>query len=122
MADEKVNIHTWLKKFSKYWKNHKIDKVMKLFSHDVEYFETPFKKLPSITDLMKEWEGIKNQKEIELSFEVFSKKDNKYSVIWNLYYLNTDNVSIHWKGVYLIRLNSKGKCDYFFHCGEQKEK
>ncbi|MEI7621052.1 MAG: hypothetical protein WCJ51_00795 [Candidatus Moraniibacteriota bacterium] len=113
---EKIN--DWLIDFTTAWKKHEIDKVLTLFAQDVEYWETPFDKLASFSQLKSEWEGIKNQKNIEILWEVFSMDENKYTVKWSLGYVDRNNVAKSFKGIYLIKLNSDNKCTYFFHCGE----
>jgi hypothetical protein len=113
-------INDWLAKLVNAWKTHDIDAVLVLFTKDVEYWETPFDKLSSFSELKSEWEGIKNQEDIEISWEVFSKDEDKYTVKWSLEYTDKNNITKLLKGAYLIKLNSDNECDYFFHCGESK--
>ena len=61
-----------------------------------------------------------NQEDIEISWEVFSKDEDKYTVKWSLEYTDKNNITKLLKGAYLIKLNSDNECDYFFHCGESK--
>lgn len=110
-------INNWLKHYKTYWESQDIDGVLSLFSKDVEYGNF-FKTHPNLNSLREEWESIKNQRDINLNYEVFSKEGNKYTVIWDLKYRNPENKVIHLKGTYLIKLNSNDKCIYFFHCGE----
>ncbi|MDO8260320.1 MAG: hypothetical protein Q7T50_02335 [Candidatus Magasanikbacteria bacterium] len=112
------NINKWLEQFTSAWKNHNIDNVLSLFTQNVEYWETPFIKIRNLTSLRKEWEYINSQRNIDISCEVFSKIDNKYTVKWSLGYLNKDNIIKNSRGVYLITLNQNNLCTYFFHCGE----
>lgn len=113
-------IEEWLENFRVAWKTHDIEKVIGLFSDNVEYWETPFVKMASIDALKKEWEYVGSQKNISLRTEVFSAIDNKYSVEWFLTYENKENEVKEFGGVYLIELNEHDKCCYFFHCGESK--
>lgn len=112
------NINDWLDKLSTFWKNHDIDGIIDLFTDDVEYWETPFNKISNSTDLRLEWENIKNQNNITLYCKVFSKQDNKYSVLWSLEFKDTNNQPKHYSGTYLLRLNLENKCDSLFQCSE----
>ena len=113
------NINKWLSDFAEAWKSHNTNKVISLFSDNVEYWETPFKKLNNIDEVKSEWEYIKTQKNITLSTRVFSSIENKHSVLWELEYTNNEKTVKKFKGIYLIELDSDSKCTYFFHCCEQ---
>jgi ketosteroid isomerase-like protein len=112
------DINKWLDKFENFWKKHEIDKIMNLFTRDVEYWETPFKKLEGIEQVEKEWQGVVNQEKIKLDFEVFSREEDKYCVIWHLKYEDQKGKEEEFAGAYLVRLNPDNKCYYFFHCCE----
>lgn len=114
-------IHSWLAQFTTAWQTHDVDLVMDLFADGVEYWETPFDNVPDMRHLRSEWETIKNQKDITISCEVFSKDEDKYTVLWDLEYLDAENSVRTLKGVYLIKLNADNKCTYFFHCGELRK-
>ncbi|MEI8344193.1 MAG: hypothetical protein WCF93_04550 [Candidatus Moraniibacteriota bacterium] len=47
-------INDWLAKFVNAWKTHDINAVFVLFAKDVEYWETPFDKLSSLSELKSE--------------------------------------------------------------------
>ncbi|XLQ19648.1 MAG: nuclear transport factor 2 family protein [Candidatus Moraniibacteriota bacterium] len=111
-------IEKWLSQFQSSWKTHDIEKVLSLFSKDVEYWETPFLKVSSFGNLRKEWEYVKGQQNISIETEVFSAVNDKYTVKWQLIYTDDDNNTKTFRGVYLITLDSSDRCNYFFHCGE----
>lgn len=111
-------IDEWLTKFKKTWIALDIDGVISLFTSNVEYWETPFKKLDNLKELRSEWEGINSQSNIKLKFRVFSREDGKYSVIWDMRYEDKDDSQKHCKGTYLLKLNADSKCYYFLHCCE----
>ena len=113
-------INDWLEKFTTFWKTQDIDGVMGLFTDDVEYWETPFSRVSNLVDLRREWENIKNQQNIVINCKVFSKKEDKYSVFWDLKYKDGSNQLKHYKGTYLLRLNPANKCHYFFQSCESK--
>ena len=112
-------INDWLNKFKFSWENKNIDDVLSLYLANVIYYETPFHKLKSLDEIKKEWEVIRDQNEIDLKYNVFSKDDNKYTVQWDLRYLSKDGNRFHFSGVYLITLNEMGLCEEFRHYCEK---
>jgi len=110
-------IDSWLVNYSNYWKSQNIDGVMSLFSDDVKYGSF-WEIHKNITSVRKEWESIKKQKNIDIKCDVYSKLDDKYIIMWELKYINLENSIVHLKGIYMIRLNTSGKCIEFIHCGE----
>lgn len=113
-----MQIATWLDTFRNAWINHDIDSVMTLFAPEVEYWETPFKKLQSIDEVRREWQSIVQQQDIQLETRLFNQRDGKYAVLWNLSYRNLDGITRVVAGTYLIELNTAGLCAYFYHTGE----
>ncbi len=108
-----MDINEWLKKFETSWKKKDIPAVLSLFSKNVVYFETPFRKLKDFKELANEWQGVKNQKDISLEFETFSSCQNRHSVIWKLKYKTSEGIEKNVAGTYLIELNEEGLCTYF---------
>lgn len=114
-----MNIESWLAEFKQAWLSHDIDRVLTLFTEDVEYWETPLKRLNSIDELRVEWRGILLQDSIQITTHVYSSTENRHAVIWHLRYVDqADNEQV-WAGTYLITLNGEGKCTYFHHAGEK---
>ncbi|MFA6383101.1 MAG: nuclear transport factor 2 family protein [Parcubacteria group bacterium] len=110
-----MDINDWLNKFKSSWENKSIDDVLSLFSTDVVYHETPFRKLMGLDEIGKEWAVIMDQNEIELNYEVYSKDNDKYTIQWDLKYINKENKQEHFKGIYLVKLNEAGLCNEFWH-------
>lgn len=110
-----MNIDSWMKKFKESWESKDVLGVLSLFEEDVEYYETPFRKLRDFSEVRAEWMAIKKHFDIELNYEVFSSAGGKYSVIWDLKYINIDNEKKYFGGTYLIILNAKNKCTFFHH-------
>lgn len=105
-------IEKWLEEFRIGWQEGDVEKVMSLFTEDVEYHETPFLQLKG-SDLRSEWGGVRDQEDISLDFGVFSKAGSSYTVQWALEYNESGERNIV-KGVYLIKLNSENKCYEFW--------
>jgi ketosteroid isomerase-like protein len=109
---ETPSIQDWLQSFRKNWKRGNVEEVLQLFTDDVDYWETPSKKL-DLEELREEWKTVKEQEDIRLKFEVFSQDKNKYTVQWELSYIK-DGEKSELKGVYLIKLNKEGRCEDFW--------
>jgi hypothetical protein len=115
-----MDISQWLDAFNNYWLTYNIDFVMDLFTDDVEYWETPFYKLESKEHLKQEWQAILSQKDIKHQTSIFSSTaDNKHAIIWNLSYLK-NGILYESAGTYLIGLNNKGLCNFFYYTGAPK--
>lgn len=102
------------------WKAHDINAVLSLFADDVEYWETPFTKLANLDEVRAEWMNILNQQNIDIHCIVYSQDDEKFTIQWELHYSDSHGNLKQFKGVYLVTMDSNGKCTYFFHCGESK--
>lgn len=115
-----MDINGWLNKFKSSWENKNFKNVLSLFSNDVVYYESPFKKLNGFSEIEKEWATIADQESINLNFIVSTQEDNKYTVQWDLKYSKKEDKSFHYSGVYLIKLNEAGLCDEFRqYCEEE---
>lgn len=112
-------ITEWLKEFKNSWEAKDIGAVLELFSDDVEYWETPFKKLSSKDELRHEWSAILDQENISISTDLFATEGSIYVVKWHLSY-EKDQEQSEWAGIYLVELNDEGKCEYFHQTGEKK--
>lgn len=115
-----MNIEKWLDKFKSDWTGKNIPAIMELFSDDIEYWETPYNKLTSLEDIKSEWVGIKNQEDIKVDMTIYSKSEqkNRVTVLWDLNYV-LNGLSKKWAGIYLIKFNLQGKCNYFYQVGQQ---
>lgn len=107
-----TDIQNWLKHFKSDWENKNPQKVINLFTDDVDYYETPSQKL-DYPSMKKEWRSIKEQKNISLELQLFSSAERKHTVKWSLSYTK-NNERTELNGVYLIKLNKEGKCTEFW--------
>lgn len=112
-------IEKWLNDFCTEWKAKNVDEVMNLFTEDVEYWETPHKRIETKEQLFIEWGAILEQENLVISTTVFASCGNKHSVIWGIAYQKSGIQSV-WAGTYLIELNKDNKCSYFMQTGEKK--
>lgn len=112
-----MEISIWLERFEKAWLNKDLRAVINLFSNDVVYFETPFIQLKSSEEILEEWQEVLKTENIEFEYEIFVENQRKGVVNWSLAY-DIEEKSVSLKGVYLIKLNEEGLCDYFFQTCE----
>jgi len=115
-----MNIEEWLDAFKNSWINKNVPAIVELFSDDIEYWETPFKKLSSVEEVKSEWDSIHNQDNIKVEMTIFSKSKQQdcFTVLWSLDYVSNGSL-MKWAGIYLVKLNKQGKCCYFYQTGEQ---
>jgi hypothetical protein len=109
-----------MEQFSKNWQNYKIEEVLNLFSSEVEYWETPFKKIEDIHTLRKEWEYIYTQVNIELKYTILYKDPLMNIVIWTLSYTTKEWIEKRLGGIYHIKLDENNICTYFYQCCEDE--
>ena len=114
-----MNIDLWLKTSHLAWKNHNIDRVLGLFTDkELQYWETPYRLLESKPEIAKEWELIKKQENITYEYSVFSSAKESHAIQFKISY-DQDSATKTFAGVYLIKLDSSGKCFYFLMAGEK---
>ena len=109
------SIERWIEKFTAAWLNDDIAGMMKLFSDNVQYWETPFQKFANKTELAQAWKYIHKQKDISLNTECVGENVVK----WDLRY-TLDSQRKHWAGVYVMQIDESGLCNYFWQCGEEE--
>ena len=113
-------IDKWLQDFKDGWIAKDIERVSDLFVDDVEYWETPFKKLNNKNDVRNEWQAIVAQDEIEMDLSVYSSESKRHTVVWSLSYIDRESTTHDWSGIYLVELNEHAKCVYFYQVGERR--
>ena len=74
------NIEEWMKKFRETWIAKDIDGVIEIFTDEVDYFETPYQEIEDLEALREEWKSIRNQEDIDLNYEIYSRDGTKFSV------------------------------------------
>lgn len=113
-------IDHWLQKFKSSWIEKDVDKVMDLFSDEVEYWENPYKQLAGKEAIRAEWEVVCSQENIQLETTVYLNGHNRHTVLWQLSYNDVQQKVSTWAGLYLIELDEQGKCNYFYQVGEKQ--
>lgn len=113
-------IEQWIEQFQKGWMQQDISSVMDLFAEDLEYWETPFQKITSKTELYNEWQAIKQQSRINVVTTVLATTGHSSTVKWHLTYRTVNGEICEWAGLYIVKLRADGRCIYFYKVGESK--
>jgi len=113
-------VEVWLDKFKLAWTQKDLKAIQLLFDEQVEYWESPFKKLAGIQAVMKEWQAVVQQENIKIETELLTMDANRSTVRWDLSYVLNGAEHV-WAGLYLIELNSEQRCVGFMQVGEEKK-
>ncbi len=117
---DRIAINRWLGDFKAAWVSHDIDAAVSLFADDVEYWETPYRRIADKGMIRREWQAILTQQDIKLSLSVFGADNDTYSVMHSLDYMRNGE-RFHFEGIYLIRLNAENLCSYFYCIDQRKQ-
>lgn len=112
-------IDTWLVDFVSYWKAKDLRGIRSLFADNVEYWETPFRRLATTDDVMQEWAGILNQENIAINTEVVMQDGSKSVIRWMLSY-DRNGSHFEWVGFYIVTLQNDGRCSHFYQVGQSR--
>ena len=106
----------WLERFGKAWSDLDADTASRLFSNDVEYYES------SLRDPCKSWDEVRdlwsvvpnNQKDVSFKYQIIASLGNLCVANWQvtrtlLPQLSRQSID----GIFVIKLNEKGLCNYF---------
>ena len=111
------NIFTnWFHKLGKSWSALNPHEAAHLFSKDVEYYESVFNHPCSNWDeVLNLWKVIPhNQKEVTFRFEIIATEENTAVANWQVIrVLVPSNQKQTIDGIFVIKLNKEGYCNYF---------
>lgn len=97
------------------WESRNPQKVTGLVADKFYRFETPFDE-PYTTkeELVKEWQGILEQKDISVSYRILSNNKNVCIAQWHALFLRLPaQEKVELDGIFQVTLNSQGKCTEF---------
>jgi len=94
----------WVEILIKFWKQKDIESIIEMFEKGAECYDTPFVKS---NDVENDWEEIKEQDIVSLTYEILSGDENNFVVNFKLELKNQFiDVINH------IKLNKSNKCYY----------
>ena len=112
-----INIfQNWLDQLGKKWIALDPEGAADLFSKDVVYFESTLKNpCKSWGEVFELWKVIPdNQKDITYNFEILAIKDDLCVANWQMERtLLPQNIKQKIDGIFVIKLNKDGLCNYF---------
>jgi len=106
----------WFNKLGKAWIERDPHEAANLFSKDVKYYESVFDSpCENWNRVFELWKVVPtNQKNVTFDFEVIAIKDNLAVANWKVtrILLSTNQKQII-DGIFVIKLNNEGRCNYF---------
>jgi hypothetical protein len=122
---EKEKFDEWLEKLGKAWCDLNPEQAVSLFLKDVEYYENVFEKpCNSWEEVFNLWKVIpENQKNVSFEYEVVCIKDDLAVANWKVTRtLIPSNKKQDIDGIFIIKLNNQGLCNYFKQWRAVKER
>jgi len=114
MTDKKFK--DWFQKLGEAWTERDPHQAANLFSKDVEYYESVFDSPCENWDkVLNLWKVVPtNQKDVTFDFEIIATKNDLAVANWKVTrtLLPTNQKQII-EGIFVIKLNDEGRCNYF---------
>lgn len=106
---------SWLDQVYYLWVNKKPELAPNICAENFLWYEAPFRQ-PYTTkeEIIKEWQGLRDFKDIKVSFEILCVTE-KYGIAkWNSEstQISTGKIFIY-EGIYQVSLDDNGKCTEF---------
>lgn len=104
----------WLDNLIDIWQNKQPVRILDICADKFLWYETPFEDpISTKQDLVKEWGSVFAQKDINVTYEIVSVKDNIGMAHWNASFTRDTDEKVEMDGIFKIVLNSEGKCTEF---------
>lgn len=110
-----MNVIEWFTKLGHYWSSLDPNGAANLFSKDVIYYESVFEKpCANWEEVFALWKLVpKNQKDVSYKFEIISTSGNLAIANWQVSrVLLPSNKTQTIDGIFIIKLNRNGLCNY----------
>ena len=112
------NYSDWALAMMESWKNLEGGATAKLFSTDVEYYESlDMPPCRNFDDVVKLWEVVpENQSNISYSYSVIAEGPDCGIIHWTMtrdFCTPVEKITQFIDGIFQIKLNEQGKCNYF---------
>lgn len=100
---------------AKVWEMKDLDLLWQNLAENVEWYEGPYAEaLKSKDAVVKQWEkDLAGQNDIMVKVELFAVEDQKGSYHFRASWVDVKRGTMELDGIFLVRLNSKGKIEYF---------
>lgn len=116
-------LKNWLDKLKNVLETKSPDTVVDLCANKFLWYETPFDQpLKTKEQLLKEWQGVLNQENITVSYEVLSVNGNMGLAQWSATFTRLPSMEqAELDGIFKVSLNEKGECTEFHQWYNAKE-
>jgi len=113
----------WLDALKKVWEERDPNKVGDLCAEKFQWYESPFDKpITKKEQLVKEWQNILKQENIQFSYQITSTKNSMCIAEWNVSFTIVPSKEvIQLAGIFKFLLNKDGDCIEFHQWYNIKE-
>jgi len=113
----------WLDRLMIAWETKNPNAAVDLCAEKFLWHETPFSEpLKTKGQLLKEWQGVLNQENISVSYEILSINENVGIARWIATFTRLPSKEkATLDGIFKISLNEQGKCTEFHQWYNSKE-
>lgn len=116
-------LKNWLDKLKNIWETKNPDTVVDLCANKFLWYETPFSQpLKTKEQLLKEWQGVLNQENITVSYEILATHENIGIAQWSATFTRLPSKEkVTLDGIFKVSLDEHGKCTEFHQWYNSKE-
>ena len=113
----------WFKDLKETWETRNPKKASDLCAEKLFWYETPFDKpLKNRREIVREWQGVLNQEDISVSYDIISVKNDIGIAHWTASFTRLPSkIKAKLDGIFEVRLNQKGECIEFHQWYNSKE-
>ena len=113
----------WLDKLKCAWETKNPNAAVDLCAEKFLWHETPFSEpLKTKKQLLKEWEGVLNQENISVSYEILSINKDVGIAHWEATFIRLrSKEATSLDGIFKVLLNGQGECREFYQWYNTKE-
>ena len=108
-------LENWLELLKTAWEKKNPDLAIELCAEKFIWYEAPFQNpITTRQGLLDEWESVQNHKDISMKYEILSLTGNVGIAKWSAVFKRlSEETSTELEGIYLVKLDSQGKCTEF---------
>lgn len=114
---------SWLDRLIIAWETKNLNFVVDLCAEKFLWYETPFTEpLKTKEQLLKEWQGVLNQEDISVSYEILNINENVGIAQWKATFTRfPSKKKATLEGIFKVSLDKQGKCTEFHQWYNSKE-
>ena len=105
----------WLEGLKSAWETKNPELAIQLCADEFIWYETPFQNpITTKEELLAEWRSVQDHNDISMKYEILSHFGDTVIAKWSATFTRSpENKKAELEGVYLIKLDSQGKCTEF---------